>query len=98
MTEPITISTYAGVKEAFRRKELRQALYDEGAVIMADCLLTLHGDEHRSRRRLENRLFRREVFRYWELEVLEPTVGEAMQPFVQALSMSYTLAYQRMHQ
>jgi cytochrome P450 len=55
----ITISDYDLVKEAFRRKELRQALYDEGAVVMADCLLTLHGPEHRSRRRLENRLFRR---------------------------------------
>lgn len=78
----VTISSWDGVREAFRRKELRQALYDEGAVVMADCLLTLHGAEHRSRRRLENRLFRREVFRYWEHEVLGPTVGEALQPFV----------------
>ena len=78
----VTIDTWDGVKEAFRRKELRQALYDEGAVVMAGCLLTLHGAEHRSRRRLENRLFRREVFRYWEHDVLGPTVGAAMQPFV----------------
>ena len=80
----VTISTYAGVREAFRRKELRQALYDEGAVVMADCLLNLHGSEHRDRRRLENRLFRRSVFRYWEHEVLGPTVGESLQPYVVA--------------
>jgi cytochrome P450 len=80
----ITISDYDLVKEAFRRKELRQALYDEGAVVMADCLLTLHGSEHRARRRLENRLFRREVFRLWEQEVLEPTIGESMRPFIEA--------------
>lgn len=80
----ITIDDYELVKEAFRRKELRQALYDEGAVVMADCLLSLHGAEHRARRRLENRLFRREVFRTWEQEVLEPTIGESMRPFIEA--------------
>lgn len=79
-----TISSYRGVREAFRHKALRQALYDDGAMVMADCLLTLHGDAHRSRRRLENRLFRREVFRFWEHEVLGRTIGEALQPYVVA--------------
>jgi len=81
-TETVVISSYTGVREAFRHKGLRQALYDEGAAVMADCLLTLHGDAHRSRRRLENRLFRREVFRAWEHELLGPTIGTALQPFV----------------
>ena len=58
----ITISTYHEAKEAYRQKDLRQALYDAGEVIMADVLVNLHGTEHRDRRRLENRLFRRDTF------------------------------------
>ena len=62
MTEPhvVTIATYHDARDAYREKQLRQALYDAGDVVMADVLVNLHGDEHRSRRRLENRLFRRD--------------------------------------
>ena len=81
---PVVISSWSGVRDAFRRKDLRQALYDDGQAVMGDCLLVLHGDAHRARRRLENRLFRREVFAYWEHDVLGPTIGEALQPFVLA--------------
>jgi cytochrome P450 len=80
--DEVRVSTWEGVREALRRKELRQALYDEGAAVMADCLLVLHGEEHRRRRRLENRLFRREVFAHWEQEVLGATVEAAFAPFV----------------
>ena len=55
-----TVATYEGARDAFRQKQLRQALYDAGEVVMADVLVNLHGDAHRSRRRLENRLFRRD--------------------------------------
>jgi cytochrome P450 len=51
---------------------------------MADCLLDLHGPEHRERRRLENRLFRREVFSHWEHEVLGSTIRATLGPFVEA--------------
>ena len=59
MIEPdvVTITGYEDARDAFRQKHLRQALYDAGEVVMADVLVNLHGDEHRSRRRLENRLF-----------------------------------------
>jgi len=80
--EPIILSSWIEVQEAFRRRELRQALYDEGAVVMADCLLSLHGAEHRDRRRLENRLFRKEVFVHWEREVLGGAIAETLTPFV----------------
>jgi len=54
MTEPgtVTVTTYEQAREAYRQKDLRQALYDEGDVVMADVLVNLHGDEHRARRRL----------------------------------------------
>ncbi len=78
----ITLTTFAGVRDAFRQKALRQALYDQGALVMADCLLDLHGEGHRNRRRLENRLFRRETFEMFEREVLPATIEAVLAPAV----------------
>jgi cytochrome P450 len=80
--EKIKLNDWLQVKEAFRSKHLRQAGYSEGAVVMGDTLLDLHGLEHRERRRLENRLFRREIFSYWEHEVLGSTISATLDPFV----------------
>lgn len=82
MTDTTTLDGWSEVRDAFRAKPLRQALYDEGAVVMADCLLNLHGDDHRARRRLENRLFRRDMFRTWERDVLRHSIDEALAPVV----------------
>lgn len=82
-SEVIELTRWHDIREAFRAKDLRQAGYTEGAVVMADCLLDLHGVEHRERRRLENRLFRRDIFSYWEHEVLEPTIRATLNPFVE---------------
>ncbi len=49
----VTLSTFADAKDAYRSRELRQSLYDEGEVIMADVLVNLHGTEHRARRRAQ---------------------------------------------
>lgn len=80
----LELNGWREVNEALRRKDVRQALYDEGAVVMGDCLLTLHGDPHRDRRRLENRLFRREVFDVWENRLLAQTLENTLAPFVSA--------------
>jgi len=93
----VTLVSWQDVWDAFRRKDLRQALYDAGDVVMADCLLNLHGSEHRQRRRLENRLFRREVFRHWEDQILRSTIGTTLEPFVAAgsgdlVAIGYRLA------
>ena len=80
----IRLASWSQVREAFRSKELRQAGYSEGAVVMSDTLLDLHGKAHRERRRVENRLFRRELFRYWEHEVLGRTIDITLNPFVEA--------------
>ena len=53
-------------------------------MVTADTILDLHGDEHRERRRVENRLFRREVFSYWEHQVLGATIEATLQPFIDA--------------
>lgn len=80
----ITVSTYEQARDAFRQKELRQALYDEGDVVMADVLVDLHGADHRARRRLENRLFRKDTHRRYEREYFPPVVGATLAPHVAA--------------
>ena len=86
MSEPnvVTIDTYQDARDAYREKQLRQALYDAGDVVMADVLVNLHGDEHRARRRVENRLFRRDSNARYERDLFPPIVDETLAPFVAA--------------
>lgn len=79
-TTVVTISTYDEARDAYRQKDLRQALYDAGEVIMSDVLVNLHGDAHRDRRRLENRLFRRDTFDLYERELFPPIIQETLAP------------------
>lgn len=80
----VTVSSYAQARDAFRSKVLRQALYDEGDVVMADVLVNLHGAAHRARRRLENRLFRKDTHRRYEHESFPPVVTATLAPHVAA--------------
>lgn len=73
----IVLTSYADVRDAFRQHDLRQALYDVGGAVMADSLITLHGDDHKQRRRVENRLFRRGTFRWWELNLVPGTIEQS---------------------
>ncbi|MBJ7598565.1 MAG: cytochrome P450 [Candidatus Nephthysia bennettiae] len=79
---PVELASYEEVKEAFRQKDLKQALYDQAGVILQDALITLHGEEHRVRRRLENRLFRLDTLRGYELDVVRPSIAETIEPFM----------------
>jgi len=78
----LTLRSHQEVHDAFRNRHLRQALYDAGAAVMADSLIVLHGTEHRDRRRVENRLFRRQVFVQWEDEMVDAAVERAFRPFI----------------
>ncbi|MFN6118040.1 MAG: cytochrome P450 [Actinomycetes bacterium] len=80
--EIITITSYEEAKDTYRQKDLRQALYDAGEVIMADVLVNLHGTAHRDRRRLENRLFRRDTFELYEHELFPPLIHQTLEPHV----------------
>ena len=80
----VVLTRYADALEAYQRRDLRQAQYDEGAVIMADVLVNLHGEAHRDRRRIENRLFRRETFEHYEQKVFPGVVDDALRPWVAA--------------
>src|SRR3954468_14941185 len=76
----VVVSSFDDVKEAFRSKVLQQALYDEGADLMRDVIVSLHGDDHRLRRRVENRLFRRETFRVYEYELIPQAIEQLLRP------------------
>lgn len=80
----VTITEYEEAKDVYRQKELRQALYDAGDVVMGDVLVNLHGSEHRDRRRLENRLFRRETFEMYERELFPPIIESTLAPDIAA--------------
>jgi cytochrome P450 len=80
----LEITDIEGVSHALRHPDLAQALYDAGAVIMDGALVALHGEEHRKRRVLEFRVFRRDVFRWYETEVFPRLMDEAMGPVLEA--------------
>lgn len=77
----VELTSYEDVKEAFRQRDLKQALYDEASVVLQDALITLHGEEHRVRRRLENRLFRLDTLRGYEIDVVRPSIAATIEPF-----------------
>lgn len=80
----VTVQSFADAKDAYRQKALRQALYDEGEVVMADVLVNLHGAEHRDRRRVENRSFRRDTFDLYERELFPEVTARTLAPHVEA--------------
>lgn len=77
---PLIIDNYASARQAYLSRDLKQALYDAGEVVMADVLVNLHGDDHRMRRRLENRLYHREVFFRYENELFPEIMHETLSP------------------
>ncbi|NWJ72621.1 cytochrome P450 [Pseudonocardia sp. ICBG1122] len=48
---------------------------------MADVLVNLHGREHRGRRRVENRMFRRDVFERYERELFPAVIDRTLGPY-----------------
>ncbi len=75
----IELLDYRACEQALKEPELKQALYDEGAIVMERVLVTLHGDEHRQRRLAEMTVFRRDFFRRYEQEVIPSIFAEVMQ-------------------
>lgn len=80
----IVVSTHAQAREAFRSRDLRQSLYDAGHRLMTGVIVNLHGDDHVARRRLENRLFRRDTFAWYETEAIPRIIDSVLAPAVAA--------------
>ncbi len=80
----LIVDRWDTAREALRQRHLRQALYDAGEVVMADVLVNLHGVEHRDRRRLENRLFRRDTHEHYERVLFPPIVASTLGPHAES--------------
>jgi cytochrome P450 len=76
------IKSYREAGETLRMPELRQALYDEGAVLMEKVLVNLHGEEHRRRRNIEAKVLRRDYFRWYETQIFPNTLRETFAPYL----------------
>lgn len=82
--EALHIRDYRGAARALLHPHLVQALYDEGRVVMADVLLTLHGEAHRRRRLTELAVFQRGFLRHYERAVFPDTLAATLEPAVAA--------------
>ncbi len=78
----IVVSSYKQANDTLRLSDLRQALYDEGAILMEKTLVNLHGDEHRSRRQIETKVFRRDFFHWYESSVFPDTLEQTLAPYL----------------
>lgn len=76
------VTSYDQGDALLKRADLRQALYDAGAILMDRVLVNLHGAEHRVRRTAESRVFRRDFFRYYETEVFPVTLEQTLAPYL----------------
>ena len=80
----VNVSGFQEASAALRHPDLAQCMYDAGAVVMDQVLLSLHGDAHRVRRLLEFRVFRKNFLAYYEHEVFPPTLHATLAPYLAA--------------
>lgn len=73
------LTEFRHCEQALKLPDLKQSLYDEGAILMDQVLVTLHGEPHRTRRLTEMRVFRRDFFRRYEREVIPQVFATVMQ-------------------
>lgn len=77
----VTVKGYREANQTLALPDLKQSLYDEGRILMDRVLVTLHGEEHRRRRLLEMRIFKKDFFNYYEKQVLPPVVERTLAKF-----------------
>jgi len=78
----ITVDGYKEAHQTLSLPQLEQSLYDEGRILMDRVLVTLHGEEHRVRRLLEMKIFKKDFFNYYEKEVLPAVVNATLARFL----------------
>ena len=83
--ESITLSGYAEVRGALTNNDLSRSLdrdrFEKGN-LKEGTLSVLHGADHRERRRMENKLFRRDMFELYEHELFPDIVSHTLDSFV----------------
>ncbi len=80
----INISDFHGAMDALKSRDLAQALYEAGELVMKDALISLHGEEHHRRRVTEFAVFGRGFFRYYERDVFPPAMERTLAPYLAA--------------
>ncbi len=78
----VNVTGYREANQTLALADLKQSLYDEGKVLMDRVLVTLHGEEHRVRRLLEMRIFKKDFFNYYEKQVLPAVVERTLARFL----------------
>ncbi|MCB1388676.1 MAG: cytochrome P450 [Rhodobacteraceae bacterium] len=78
------ISDYPQVEPTLRLPDLKQALYDGDPLFLPTTVVSLHGDEHKEKRRVVQSLFTREFFRNYQNHVFPQALDETLAPAVKA--------------
>ncbi|NDA77114.1 MAG: cytochrome P450 [Actinobacteria bacterium] len=78
----VILRSWSQARSALRNRDLRQGLYDEGTALMGGVIVNLHDSEHTARRRLENRLFRRDTFAFWEKGLIPKNITDSIIPHI----------------
>ena len=72
-------TTYAEIDEILRSRGFRQGSHQESQPFFGRSLLTIDGDEHFERRRLEAPLFAKAALEYYEHTELIPLIGKTLE-------------------
>ena len=72
-------TTYAEIDEILRSRSFRQGSHQESQPFFGRTLLTIDGDEHFERRRLEAPLFAKAALDYYEHTELIPLIGKTLE-------------------
>lgn len=82
MSHPV--NAFAHVEPTLRLPDLKQALYDGDPVFLTTAVVSLHGDEHKEKRRVVQSLFTREFFRQYQNNVFPRGLQDTLAPVVAA--------------
>jgi cytochrome P450 len=78
------VNEFAQVEPALRIPDLKQALYDADPIFLTTAVVSLHGEEHKEKRRVVQSLFTREFFRHYQNRVFPTALEETLAPVVKA--------------
>ncbi|WP_185804969.1 cytochrome P450 [Pontivivens nitratireducens] len=79
-----SVNDYANLEPTLRVPDLKQALYDADPLFLTSTVVSLHGEEHKRKRRVVQSLFTREFFRQYQNRVFPLALDETLAPVVAA--------------
>ena len=76
------LNVFSQLEPALRLPDLKQALYDADPIFLPTTVVSLHGEEHKEKRRVVQSLFTREFFRNYQNKVFPNALKETLEPVV----------------